>query len=94
MTTETWIAVCGLAVNALIFVLGALIVPSMRATQKGISDVTNELHNLQLELVGIKTVVTSVTAMNSNIHELRNSMHAIQLKLAVHGLWETKEHEA
>lgn len=94
MTTETWIAIGGLAVNALIFVLGALIVPSMRATQKGISDVTSELHKLQLELVGIKAVVTSVTAMHANIHEMRNGMHAIQLKLAVHGLWETKEHDA
>jgi hypothetical protein len=99
MTVENWIAIASLFVNVLIFLIGALILPSMKATRDGLSTIGNELHALQIEFSAIKTQMTGIEAVRNNVHHLSDNMqamgnqiHLIQLDMAKAGLFQSEGH--
>lgn len=81
-----FLSVASVLAQVLIFVVGALILPTVRAMKLSVEKNSEELHKVQIGLVKLEAQMTGVEVLRANIHSLRNDLHTIQLQMALHGL--------
>lgn len=80
MSSSEIIAIISNVVQVMIFIVAALILPSVKRT-------ANELHLVQVEMAGMKEKLTGIEALRANLHHTNNEVHEMKLQLAVAGFY-------
>ena len=74
-----------------IFALGTGLIPYLRAMNSGLVAVRDELHNLKIEFVEIKTRFLAVESMQEDIRIIKEHLQTIEVRLEASGMLEAKE---
>lgn len=88
MTFEHAFMVAMAAMQLGMFVIASFIVPSMRAMNVSVTNVTNELHAVKVQLATMETRLSGIDAVRMNVHSVRDEIHSIKLRMAIAGLYE------